>query len=437
MVRLVSTAGTLAALIAAASTPSLVTATPPPDLIDALSAYAAAGNTPTIPAGIEHAHRLVRRAEETAAPFAVAEEKIVILPPNHRPLVRFLVRPSLRQSVKLTTCIQKQLPDNLKRRTRMQKEARSVVDKIEDAIGLDDKTETTTTTSTTTSSTPGKTAAATVTSRTIDSHHYWYVEDSPDEQKWRRYSAAVASRRGLGNFFDNLKNDIESDFGYLKSEFKGSHSHTSTIEITATPPVHPAPTGFSELFTCLSVSDRIELMPSTLLVEKVRARAESSIAPIDSSAVTSPLAAAATTLNSVISSAVASASISQAADNLTWYDPTTWPSGIANEVKQETNSIKDKVDKLPMLAVSGSKFLVTLCTDAHLYRRAENRSRHLDPRLVHLPRLPHLLPVQAQHASPSSFRSRACRQEAAGEPAQQAVLWRLSQCVPFYAAPSR
>ncbi|POY72761.1 hypothetical protein BMF94_4168 [Rhodotorula taiwanensis] len=325
MVRLVSTAGTLAALIAAASTPSLVTATPPPDLIDALSAYAAAGITPTIPAGIEHAHRLVRRAEETAAPFAVAEEKIVILPPNHRPL--------------------KQLPDNLKRRTRMQKEARSVVDKIEDAVGLDDKNETTTTTTTTTGSTSGKTAAATVTSRTIDSHHYWYVDDSPDEQKWRRYSAAIVSRRGLGHFFDNLKDDIESDIGYLKSEFRGSHSHTSTVEITATPPVHPAPTGF-------------KLMLSTMLVEKVRARAESSIAPIDSSAVTSPPAAAATSLNSVISSAVASASISQAADNLTWYDPTTWPSGIANEVKQETNSIKDKIDKLPMLAKIGLATLI-------------------------------------------------------------------------------
>ena len=103
--------------------------------------------------------------------------------------------------------------------------------------------------------------------------------------------------------------------------------------------------------------------------EKVslRARAEaSSITPIDSSSTTTttttippPAAPVSTMLSSMISPAERSASISQAAENLTWYDPTTWPSGIAAEVTQETDSIKDSIRKMNMLSV---RFLVAYKT---------------------------------------------------------------------------
>lgn len=74
------------AAILALATPLAVLATPPPDMIDALSAYAAAGVTPTIAAGIRDAHRLVRRVEAEETP--AREEEIVILPPpGHRPYV--------------------------------------------------------------------------------------------------------------------------------------------------------------------------------------------------------------------------------------------------------------------------------------------------------------------------------------------------------------
>jgi hypothetical protein len=79
-----------AAILTLATTSPLgvVLATPPPDMIEALSAYAAAGVTPTIAAGIRDVHRLVRRVEETPA----REEEIVILPPpGHRPYVSFLI----------------------------------------------------------------------------------------------------------------------------------------------------------------------------------------------------------------------------------------------------------------------------------------------------------------------------------------------------------
>jgi hypothetical protein len=79
-----------AAILTLATTSPLgvVLATPPPDMIEALSAYAAAGVTPTIAAGIRDVHRLVRRVEEPPA----REEEIVILPPpGHRPYVSFLI----------------------------------------------------------------------------------------------------------------------------------------------------------------------------------------------------------------------------------------------------------------------------------------------------------------------------------------------------------
>lgn len=64
---------------------TLVTATPPPALIDALSAYSAAGVVPTIPPGIKHIERFAKRSkdQEAPAPTPAAHkgmEKIVILP---------------------------------------------------------------------------------------------------------------------------------------------------------------------------------------------------------------------------------------------------------------------------------------------------------------------------------------------------------------------
>lgn len=56
-------------------------------------------------------------------------------------------------------------------------------------------------------------------------------------------------------------------------------------------------------------------------------------------------------MHSAASAAAASASISQAVANLTWYDPTTWPSGISGEVQQEATSVKDKLNKMSMLSV--------------------------------------------------------------------------------------
>ena len=78
-----------AAILALTTTPLTVLATPPPDMIEALSAYAAAGVTPTIAAGIKDVHRLVRRVEDgEEMPRADREEEIVILPPpGHRPYV--------------------------------------------------------------------------------------------------------------------------------------------------------------------------------------------------------------------------------------------------------------------------------------------------------------------------------------------------------------
>lgn len=80
------------ALVAAASLTSPVLATPPPDLIEALSAYAAAGVTPTMvaaAAGDHHPQRVRRAAETPAVSHALAshEEKYVILPSGHRPYV--------------------------------------------------------------------------------------------------------------------------------------------------------------------------------------------------------------------------------------------------------------------------------------------------------------------------------------------------------------
>ncbi|KWU42737.1 hypothetical protein RHOSPDRAFT_35684 [Rhodotorula sp. JG-1b] len=310
----------VATILALATTPlGVVLATPPPNMIEALSAYAAAGVTPTIAAGIKDVHRLVRRVEaDEETPRADPEEIVILPPPGHRPY--------------------KQLPDAFKRGTRMIKEAR----------GLDVQKSNTTTPSSKVSSssfsaastkaaskTSSSSAAATTSSRSIDSHHYWYIEDSPDQARWRKIpppAAPEVSKRALGHFFDNL----QDEFDRTKS---GEVSSTGTSS---------APTGFKKV--------------------SLRARAEaSSISPIDSSSTTTttpPPAAApvSTMLSSIISPAERSASISQAADNLTWYDPTTWPSGIAAEVTQETDSIKDTIRKMNMLSKIGLATLVLVST---------------------------------------------------------------------------
>jgi hypothetical protein len=84
---------------------TLVVATPPPALVDALSAYSAAGVVPTIPPGIMHIERFVKRSKEEVAPAPTPTpaaqrgmEKVVVLPGSgpgkkvngttNRPLVR-------------------------------------------------------------------------------------------------------------------------------------------------------------------------------------------------------------------------------------------------------------------------------------------------------------------------------------------------------------
>ena len=81
----------VATILALATTPlGVVLATPPPDMIEALSAYAAAGVTPTIAAGIKDVHRLVRRVEaDEETPRADPEEIVILPPPGHRPYVSF------------------------------------------------------------------------------------------------------------------------------------------------------------------------------------------------------------------------------------------------------------------------------------------------------------------------------------------------------------
>lgn len=165
---------------------------------------------------------------------------------------------------------------------------------------------------------------------------------------------------------------------------------------------------------------------------RARAEASSSISPIDSSSTTTttpPPAAApvSTMLSSMISPAERSASISQAADNLTWYDPTTWPSGIAAEVTQETDSIKDTIRKMNMLSVRFSPLFTKNLYSGYVnggslvVNPTENRSRDFGPCLDHLPRLPDLLPLQNEHASSSSYRRRTRRRQDAGQPAHSSL----------------
>ncbi|GAA5988389.1 hypothetical protein JCM10908_003544 [Rhodotorula pacifica] len=320
----------LAAILTIVASTSTVMATPPPELVDALSAYAAAGVTPTIPAGIKDVHRMAKRAEQTLAAraAAAAQEEIVILPSGHRPF--------------------KQLPDSFKRGTRMMKEARAIVERGDDHDDEEKSSSSASSSSASSSSSSSsskaasKTSSSAAASRSIDSHHYWWVEDSPDQEHWRQRSAAVESKRasekkqeskrGFGHFFDNLKSDFD---------------RTASKET----PTGAAPTGFKKV--------------------SLHARAESVVSSIDSSSVTTTpapapapatTAAAASSIAASISAAAASASISQAAQNLTWYNPTTWPSGISAEITQEKNSIRDTINKMNMLSKIGLATLVLVST---------------------------------------------------------------------------
>lgn len=244
----------VATILALAMTPlGVVLATPPPDMIEALSAYAAAGVTPTIAAGIKDVHRLVRRVEETPA----REEEIVILPPpGHRPYVSF-ARPlprSIRGGAgeKLTfgrpwmlasgrnnfRTRSSAVPGCSKRREAWTYKIRTTTSsKVSSSSFSAASTKAAPKTSSSSSA-----AAATTSSRSIDSHHYWYIEDSPDQARWRKVpppAAPEVSKRALGHFFDNLQDEFD-------------RTRSGQVPSTGT---SSAPTGFSERALSLSSPD--------------------------------------------------------------------------------------------------------------------------------------------------------------------------------------
>ncbi|GAA5872744.1 hypothetical protein JCM3774_005048 [Rhodotorula dairenensis] len=323
----------IVAFVAAASLTTPVLATPPPDLIEALSAYAAAGATPTFIAAADHA-RMVRRAEETLKTAAVSRapshEEIVILPSGHRPY--------------------KQLPDSFKRGTRMVKEARGLVEDDHDDKNTTTTTMTTTTTTAIAEEETSKTSSSSVaaatssssSSRKIDSHHYWYLEDSPDQARWRNAKQPPpAAKRALGHFFDNLQHDFDRSTAAAAAATNVVLETHTKLEAKGS----GAPTGFRKV--------------------SLRARAESSSgSPIDSSSTSSPTPAPAVPVSTSLTpdEVARSVSLSQAADNLTWYDPTTWPSGVAAEVTQETDSLKDSIRKMNLLSKIGLATLVLVST---------------------------------------------------------------------------
>lgn len=112
---------------------------------------------------------------------------------------------------------------------RVEHQERSFLDSIEHAFGLGDDDS-----NKTASATDSAAVAAASASKSIDSHHYWYVEDSPDQAKWRSQASAAPSKRGIGSFFESLKDDFEAT---------RTPGHEGDAIETAAPPA--SQTGFS------------------------------------------------------------------------------------------------------------------------------------------------------------------------------------------------
>ncbi|BGP28125.1 hypothetical protein Rt10032_c17g5855 [Rhodotorula toruloides] len=287
---------------------TLVTATPPPALIDALSAYSAAGIVPTIPPGIKHVGRFVKRSKDEEAPAptpaAAAQkgmEKIVMLP-GSGPGKKVTTSKPLKQLPN------EQVFDSAPKR-------RGLLATIESKLGM-------ATSSAELSHESGKV--------TGDRQHYWYIEDSEDQAKWRKKDASKSS---------------------------SSTSSTPTVSSASASATKDKRDIIDALANVGNELDAAGIMSSPTstagFVTSTRpasASSTSTVAPTSSSA-SSP-AASASTLASGNST------------DVSWTNPSTWGQGISNEVTGEYNDLKTRLNNLSILSKVGLATLVIVSTIA-------------------------------------------------------------------------
>ncbi|KAJ8291297.1 hypothetical protein OF846_005339 [Rhodotorula toruloides] len=284
---------------------TLVAATPPPALIDALSAYSAAGIVPTIPPGIKHIERLAKRSkdQEAPAPTPAAKsgmEKIVILPGSG-------------PGKKINGTASKPLKQLPKEKAVNAPKRRGLLATIESKLGM-------ATTSAELSHESGKVVG--------DRQHYWYIEDSEDQSKWRKKDAS-------------------------KSASSSSTSSSASATASSTKDKRDIVDALANVGDELDAAGIMSSLTSTAgFVTSTRpASASSTAAPTSSSSASSVAAPAPTTA-------------SGNSTDVSWTDPSSWGQGISNEVTGEYNDLKTRINNLSILSKVGLATLVIVSTIA-------------------------------------------------------------------------
>ncbi|BGP04051.1 hypothetical protein RTG_02210 [Rhodotorula toruloides ATCC 204091] len=286
-----------------------VTATPPPALIDALSAYSAAGVVPTIPPGIKHIERFAKRSkdQEAPAPTPAAQkgmEKIVILP-GSGPGKKI----NGTSSKPLKHLSNEKVFDDAPKR-------RGLLATIESKLGM-------ATTSAELSHESGKVVG--------DRQHYWYIEDSEDQSKWRKKDAGKSS----------------------SSAQSSSTSSSAFASASSTKDKRDIVDALANIGDELDAAGVMSSPTSTAgFVTSTRpASASSTAAPTSSSSASSAAAPASTTA-------------SGNSTDVSWTDPSSWGQGISNEVTSEYNDLKTRLNNLSILSKVGLATLVIVSTIA-------------------------------------------------------------------------
>ncbi|BGP35946.1 hypothetical protein JCM10296v2_007798 [Rhodotorula toruloides] len=293
--------------LALALLPATLVATPPPALIDALSAYSAAGVVPTIPPGIKHIERFAKRSKDQEAPTPTPAaksgmEKIVILPGSG---------PGKKVNATASKPL-KQLPNE---QVFDAPNRRGLLATIESKLGM-------ATNSAELSHESGKVVG--------DRQHYWYIEDSEDQSKWRKKDASKSS----------------------SSAQSSSTSSSASAKASSTKDKRDIVDALANVGDELDAAGVMSSPTST-------AGFVTSTRPASASSTTAPTSSSASS-----AAAPASTTASGNSTDVSWTDPSSWGQGISNEVTSEYNDLKTRLNNLSILSKVGLATLVIVSTIA-------------------------------------------------------------------------